>query len=339
MGASLFLNSWSLGLTLAGLIVLTLGILAGRTAIRVLRYWNPSSDSNRQIELENEIWLSSTLVEYGLGFQIFTLILFVLAADTFCQVIVGAMCATGTLLANSFGMPALLVKIAGVFLYGFWIVLHKLDISTETYPLVKIKYIYLLLILPLLFADITLQTLHIGFLSPDVITSCCAVVFSSSAETGRNLLETFSQNTMLFLYYGSIVALLTGGCLLLRRWMLPLAAAFSFGWLWFLGLATVAIITVFSSYIYAMPYHNCPFCILKPEYHYIGFILYFTLIPASFFGISAVLVEPLRNRDALAEQISRFQKTAITISLILLLILTVTSSYHYLLYRISGGES
>jgi hypothetical protein len=335
----MFLNSWSLGLTLAGLIVLALAIFASRTAIRVLLHWDLSSDSNLQIKLENEIWLASTLVEYGLGFQIITLILFVLAADTFCQVIVGAMCATGALLANDFGMPALLVKIIGVFLYGFWIVLHKLDISSATYPLVKIKYVYLLLILPLLLADITLQTLYIVFLSPDIITSCCAVVFSSSAETGGNLLESFSQNTLLLLYYGSIATLIIMGYLLLKRWMLPLAAAFSASWLWFLGLATVAIITVFSSYIYAMPYHNCPFCILKPEYHYIGFALYFTLIPASFFGLSTILVEPFKTKADLTGPVTRFQRTAIKVSLVLLMLLAVISSYHYLLYTISGGES
>jgi hypothetical protein len=335
----MFLNSWSLGLTLSSLIVLFLGIFAGRTAIRVLRHWNPSSDSSRQIRLENEIWLASTLIEYALGFQIFTLILFALAADNFCKVIVGAMCATGALLANSFGMPALLVKIAGVFLYGFWIILHKLDISSENYPLVRLKYIYLLLILPLLFSDLILQTLYIGYLSPDIITSCCAVVFGSSAETGQNLLESFSEPTLLGLYYGSIIILTGMGCILLKRWLLPLAIFFSGGWLVFLGVATVAIITVFSSYIYAMPYHNCPFCILKPEYHYIGFALYFTLIPASFFGLSTVLVEPFKKITDLAEPVRRFQQRAIKISLVLLLLLAATSSYHYLLYRISGGES
>ncbi len=334
----MFLNSWSLGLTLAGLIVLLLGIYACRTAVRILRHWNPSSDSNLQINLENEIWLASTLVEYGLGFQILTLVLFVLAADSFCQVIVGAMCATGALLANSFGMPALLVKIAGVFLYGFWIVLHKLDISSETYPLVKIKYIYLLLILPLLVADITLQTLYIAHLSPDIITSCCAVVFGASSETGRNLLEGFSQALMLFLYYGSIIVLLGVGSVLLNRWLLPLAALFSAVWLWFLGLATVAIITIFSSYIYAMPYHHCPFCILKPEYHYIGFALYFTLIPASFFGLSTVLVEPFKRKINLAVPVHKYQRKAIIISLLLLILLTLISSYHFLLYKIGGGE-
>jgi len=335
----MFLNSWSLGLTLSSLLVLFLGIFAGRTAIRVLRHWNPSSDSNLQIKLENEIWLASTLVEYGLGFQIFTLVLFVLAADKFCQVIVGAMCATGALLANSFGMPALLVKIAGVFLYGFWIILHKLDISSENYPLVRLKYIYLLLILPLLFSDLILQTLYIWYLSPDIITSCCAVVFGTSGETGQNLLESVSEPTLLSLYYGFIIFLTGMGCILLKRWLMPLAVFFSSGWLVFLGVATVAIITVISSYIYAMPYHNCPFCILKPEYHYIGFVLYFTLIPASFFGLSIMFVEPFKKITDLAEPARKYQQRAIQISLILLLLLAATSSYHFLLYKISGGES
>jgi len=334
----MFLNSWSLGLTLAGLIVLVLAMFACRTAVRVLRFWNPDSDSNLQIKLENEIWLASTLVAYGLGFQILTLVLFVLAADNFCQVIVGAMCATGALLANDFGMPALLVKIAGVFLYGFWIVLHKLDISSETYPLVKIKYIYLLLILPLLFADITLQTLYIANLSPDIITSCCAVVFSSATATGRNLLEGFSQATLLAFYYGTVIILLGTGFVLLQRRLPGLTAFYAAGWFWFLGLATVAIITVFSSYIYAMPYHHCPFCILKPEYHYIGFVLYFTLIPASFFGITILPVESLKRKGDLTEPVKRYQQQAIIISLVLLLVLAAVSSYHMLLYRISGGE-
>ena len=335
----MFLNSWSLGLTISSLLVLFLGIFAGRTAVRVLRYWNPASDSNLHIRLENEIWLASTLVEYGLGFQIFTLILFVLAADHFCKVIVGAMCATGALLANSFGMPALFVKIAGVFLYGFWIVLHKLDISVETYPLVKLKYIFLLLILPVLFADFILQTLYIANLSPDIITSCCAVVFGSGAKTGQNLLENFREQTVLLLYYGAILVLFGTGCLLLKRWIMPLVAIYSSGWLAFLGVATVAIITVFSSYIYAMPYHKCPFCILKPQYHYIGFILYFTLIPASFLGISILLVEPLKRISGLAESVRKYQQKAIYASLVLLLVLAATSSYHFILYKITGGES
>jgi len=335
----MFLNSWSLALILSSLIVLFLGILACRTAVRVLWHWEPASDSNRQIRLENETWLASTLVEYGLGFQIITLILFVLAADHFCKVIVGAMCATGALLANKWGMPTLLVKIAGVFLYGFWIIMHQLDISSENYPLVRAKYRYLLILAPLLVIDNLLQVLYIANLSPDIITSCCAVVFGSGGPETRNLLAGFNQPMLLTLFYTTILCLTASSVLLLRRWLGVLALAHAVLWLFFFGLAMVAITTIFSSYIYAMPFHHCPFCILKPQYHYIGFAIYGTLIVATFFGVSAVAIGPWRKNTDIGSITGRFQKMAVKISCILLILFSLLTSYHYLLYTFTGGES
>ena len=334
----MFLNSWSLALTLCSLIVLTLGLIASRTALRVLLHWNPASDSNQQIRLENETWLASTLVVYSLGFQIITLVLFVLAADHYCQVIVGAMCATGALLANQWGMPALLVKIGGVFLYGFWIVMHQIDIRSEHYPLVRIKYVYLLLLIPLLFADNLLQLFYIANLSPDIITSCCAVVFGDSGTDGRNLLAGFDQQITLIAHYGLTGCLIATSALLIRHWQKVLAAVHAAIWVVFFGLALFSIITVFSSYIYAMPFHNCPFCILKPEYHHIGFALYGSLIVATFFSISAAAVEPFKNKKGLLSVVGSYQRQAVIISLALLIIFTLLSSFHLVLYSILGGE-
>ncbi len=334
----MFLNPWSLALTLCSLVVLVLGAVAAKTAVRVLRFWEPGSDSNRQIRLENEIWLSSTLVAYGLGFQIMTLILFMLAADQFCKVIVGAMCATGALLANPFGMPALLVKLVGVFFYGFWILLHQLDIRSEHYPLVRIKYLALLLLLPLLVLDATLQTLYIAGIKPDIITSCCAVVFSDTPGSTTNLMTGFSQQGLLIAFIGSIIGLTVLGWTLLRRWQAWLADLYAAGWLWFFVLSLVMITNVISSYVYAMPYHKCPFCILKPEYHYFGFALYGALIPAAFFGASAALAGLVRGKAGLGGVVDRYQRLAVKVSLILLVIFSALSFYHYLKYLISGGE-
>lgn len=334
----MFLNAWSLALTLTSLAAMVLGGVACRTAIRVLRHWNPASDSERQIRLEGEIWLSSTLVAYGLGFQIVSLILFVLAADEFCKVIVGAMCATGALLANSYGLPALLVKLGGVFFYGLWIVLHQLDIRSESFPLVRAKYLYLLALYPLMAADFALQTLYIAGLKPDIITSCCAVVFAAATGGGPNLLDIGSEGMQLFLYYATMVLLaVLGGWLLWRRnrW---LQALYAVGWLWFFGLALVVITMVISSYIYAMPYHHCPFCILKPEYHSIGFAIYGTLILGAFLGISAAVVEPYRRKEGLETVVAGYQRRAVQISLTLLFLFAALSSYHYLLYMLAGGE-
>ncbi|MEW6593868.1 MAG: hypothetical protein AB1413_03245 [Thermodesulfobacteriota bacterium] len=334
----MFLNSWSLALTLTSIAALVLGGVACRTAIRVLRHWNQASDSERQIRLEGEIWLSSTLVAYALGFQVVSLVLFVLAADEFCQVIVGAMCATGALLANSHGMPALLVKLAGVFFYGFWIVLHQFDIRSESYPLVRAKYLYLLALYPLMAGDFALQTMHIAGLEPDIITSCCAVVFGAATGDGPNLLDIGSEELQLVLYYSTMVLLaVVGGVLLWRRkrW---LQAFYAVVWFWFFGLALVVITMVISSYIYAMPYHHCPFCILKPEYHSIGFGIYTTLIVGTFLGISAAVVEPCRRREGLGAVVENYQRRAVQASLVLLLLFGLLTSYHYVLYMAAGGE-
>lgn len=334
----MFLDPWSLGLSLAGLAALVLLAVACRTAVRVLRFWDPDSDDNRQIRLESEIWLSSTLVAYGLGFQIVTLILFVLAADHFCGAIVGAMCATGALLANPYGMPALLVKLAGVFFYGAWILLHQLDVRSEHYPLARSKYVFLLLLMPLLVADLSLQTLYIAGLKPDIITSCCGVVFSDSPAGGPNLLSSFSRQGLLLAFAFSIAVLAGLAVFLLQRRSRAVLLLHAAGWLCFFPLALVTVTRVVSSYVYAMPYHNCPFCLLKPEYGYFGFFLYGSLLAATFFGASPALAEAVKNRPGLAGVVARYQETAVRVSLVLLVIFALLSFFHQARYLLAGGE-
>ena len=331
----MFLNQWSVALSLLSLLVVFLMFVAGITAFRVLRFWDPSSDTPGQIKLENETWLASALVEYGLAFQIASLVLFVLAADNFSTVIVGAMCATGSLTANNFGLPVLFIKIAGVFLYGFWIVLHNFDISSEKYPLLKIKFIYLIVLLPILAVDITLQTLYISKLEPDIITSCCAVIFGEG-QSNSNLYGTVNKAMLLLVFYGAAILLYVwgGGVLLLKKkWMSYINGL---GWFLFLLLSLFVITTVFSSYIYAMPYHRCPFCILKSEYSYIGFLIYSSLISGAFFGMSSCLsVFISKIQDC---KTRRFHAFAVKASLIALTVFLASVSYDFISYRFFGGE-
>lgn len=335
----MFLNIWSLALTFCGLIALFLVVVAARTGWRVLRHWNPASDDNLQIRLESETWLASTLVQYGLGLQILTLLLLVLAADQFSQVIAGAMCATGSLLADPFGMPALYLKLTGVFLYGFWLLLHQLDIRVETYPLVRLKFIYLLFLLPFLLADFTLQTLYIAGIEPDIITSCCSVVFAEAGPDSGNLIGIVPQGMMLAAYYGGILGLALIGARLVKGGRHPfLTGLYSLGWAAFLFLALLAITAVISCYIYALPNHRCPFCIIKPEYYYIGLAIYTTLIGGAFFGLSTGVAALLGRNPELAGPAGRYRRAAVKISLAFLALFALLTSYHYLLYMITGGE-
>lgn len=334
----MFLDSWSIALVVCGLIVLFMMGSASRSAIRVLLYWDPSSDSSRQIRLENEIWLTSTLVKYALVVQIISLVVFVLAADHYSRAIVGAMCATGSLLANDFGMPALIVKISGVFLYGFWIVFHQLDIRSDRYPVVRVKYFYLLLLLPFILLDQLLVFLYIAGLQPDIITSCCAVVFGEAVGGGTNLFVGMPHNVSLFLFYGTVLFLFVFGLSGVWRRGTWSRIVYSLVWFCFFLLGLLLVTTTFSSYIYALPFHKCPFCIVKPEYHYLGFFIYLALFGGAFFGTSMAVVEPLRRAEGLKGEVAGYQRTALIWSLVLLLFFTVLSSYHYLRYIFLGGE-
>ncbi len=335
----MFLNPWSLALCLlSGLSIFLIGV-ACKTALKVIRHWDPAADSQQQIALESEIWLSSTLVQYGLAFQVMSLFLYVLAADYFSQMLSGAMCATGSLLANDYGVPLLLVKIVSVFFCGLWIVFHQLDISSERYPLVRIKYIFLLLLLPLLLVDTALLFFYLGGLEPDIITSCCAVIFEEG-QGGliQNLVAGQDDQGSLIFYYGVMLFLVVTG--LLAWWYQKLSLYLVYGLIMaaFFVLSLNTLITILSSYIYAMPFHNCPFCMLKREYGYIGFFIYVPLFISVFCGITPMLVQTCRAKAGLAITVVNLQKKCMAVSVVALLVYGALSSYHYIIYSLMGGE-
>ncbi len=341
----MIMNGWSIALIVCSSGVIFLGLLAVFCGIKVLRFWNHGSDTSRQIRLENEIWLTASLMQYGLVFQILSLLLLVLAADSFSSILIGAMCATGAFLANSYGIPALLVKILLIFFCGYWLILHRLDMMSESYPLVRIKYTYLLFLVPLLGMEAILQFSYLYNLEPDVITSCCGVIFRQSNSDGYNLLGSFSTPLLLSLFYGQACVIVLLGLIILFQikrgipsFRSLMTISFSVCWTLFFVISIWVIINVFSSYIYAMPSHRCPFDILQSEYNFIGYPIYLTLFLATFLGTGCGVAHMVRRYDSLASHVSRFQFIATAASLLLLIVFLLLTAYAPLQYILAGGE-
>lgn len=340
----MLLNSWSITLLVISAAAIFLAGGAVRTAIRILRFWDADADTARQIQLENETWLSALLMEYGMVLQLVALLLLVLAADSYSELLVGAMCATGAFLANGYGIPLLLAKLVGVFLYGFWIVLHRLDISSETLPLTRIKYSYLLVLVPLLLLDMILLILYLVQLEPDIITSCCGVVFGSATGDGTNLIGPMPVGWVMSVFYALAGVLSVWGVVLLKRVdkaAFPgeklLGILFSLLWLLFFTLSLLVITAVISSYIYGMPFHRCPFDILQKEYHFVGYLIYVTLFSATFFGMSAGATSLFATISSLQESVAVFRKVSLRLCLLLLPLFLAIISWFPAVY-ILGGE-
>ena len=90
-----------LALLLASGLVSLLLTAAGWQGFRILRGWNLQSGSEGQLDLERRTYLVSTLVTNALVIEILSLFLFIFTADGLHAQFVGAMCAAGSLSANT----------------------------------------------------------------------------------------------------------------------------------------------------------------------------------------------------------------------------------------------
>ena len=167
-----------IALLLAGAVSLLVLVAASPFAVQVIRRWDMRSGSELQLVLERRTYLFSTLTAFVFVTQIGALLLTVFNADKMAVMFVGAMCAVGTLNANAWGFPMLHAQIAVFFLAAVWLTLNQVDNQAPDYPLVRVKYALLLLLLPALAATFALQLKYFLNLRADVITSCCGSLFS-----------------------------------------------------------------------------------------------------------------------------------------------------------------
>ena len=337
-------NSWSIALLICSAGAIFVIGLASITGLKILFRWDAGSDSEEQIDLEGRTWLAAALVESGLLVQLVSLFLLVAAAADFANMIAGAMCATGSFLANEYGPVSLYLKIAGLFLYGFWIVLHRLDLRSEYSPLVRIKFIYLLILLPFLILDGYYLFSYLANLDPDIITSCCGVIFADQAIRTNFLVFALRPELVATAFYLSAILVIFVGWVSVQikkktgRSTSGLSLSYGLLWLVHFVLALISITVVFSSYIYAMPHHNCPFDILHREYGYIGIPIYLALFGGAFLGMSGAVATFFQKKPGLATPVAEYQRIATISSIWLLLLFVCLVTYPVIRYFIAGGE-
>jgi hypothetical protein len=278
-----------LALLLASAVNLAMVLATAPFALAVIRHWDIASGSERQLTLERRTYLISALLTCVLATQLLSLLLFVFNADRMAPLFVAAMCAVGTLNVNEFGFPALFTQIAVFFLAAIWLAIHHLDIQAPDYPLVRIKYVLLLGLAPLLLAAFVLQLRYFLGLKADVLTSCCARLFSGGSRgLSSDLAALPPLPAMLAFYLTMAAALATAIHTALRKrggLVLALASLAAF------MTALAAIVSFLSLYVYEHPHHHCPFCLLKAEYGYQGYLLYVPLFTATACGLAAGTVQ------------------------------------------------
>jgi hypothetical protein len=312
-------------------------LYAGYYGVKVLRRWDLRNGSEIQLDLERKTYLISTIMTYAFGFQLLSLFLFIFTADKLSSLLVGAMCAAGTLNANAYGYPAIVLKIVSFLLGGTWLILNYTDNRAEDYPLIKQKYLFLLVVAPFILAEMVAQAAFFLNLKAHVITSCCGSLFSTEGQNVGAGLAGLPTIPMKVAFYGIMAATWISGALFRLRgkgtgYFFSLMSVISF------IVSIAALISFISLYFYEMPTHHCPFCILQKEYLYIGYPLYVTLLGGAVGGAGVGLLMPARRVKSLKEIVPRIQGklTVLTLAFYTIFALISTCQMIFCDFRLEG---
>jgi hypothetical protein len=276
-------------------------------AVLIIRCWDLTSGSEQQLALERRTYLVSTILSYVFAFELLSLFLYMFSADNIHTLFVGAMCAAGTLNVNGCGYPALLLKIINFLAAGVWLIINYVDNRAHDYPLIKKKYVFLLIIAPLIVGETVTLANYLLRLRPDVITSCCGSLFSTGANSMQSGLASLPATPMKIAFYSiTVFSLVSSSYFYLRgrgAYLVSALVAATF------VIAVASMISFISLYFYELPTHHCPFCILQGEYGYVGYPLYVALLGGGVCGIGVGALMPFKRISSLNVIIPSVQRS------------------------------
>lgn len=261
-----------------GVLWLMLAIAAG-VSVHILLRWDFGSTSEEQYALERRAYLVMTILLFAFGMKFLLLPFFVFGIDRLSDLVPGAMCAAGVISANGYGLPLLFLKLLILFLLILWMALNHYDLEAKRYPWFRLKSLLFLLIFALVSVELWLDWAYFTHIDIHRPVSCCSALFGQ-LEGANPLpfgLDIPKLLLLFYLLYGLIVA-----ATLARQTLLEVL-----GYGLFVFVAYYAVVYFFGTYVYELPTHKCPFCMLQKEYYYVGYLIWGTLFGGVFLGLVA----------------------------------------------------
>jgi hypothetical protein len=261
-------------------------LIAFILSVKIYFKWNITSTDVLQYELEKQSYLVSVIIKYIFFLKLPLFLFFIFTCDKLSAIITGAMCAAGVINSVYYGLYLIVFKMLNLYLFGFWLLLHRKDTLNEAQPYVKVKFLFFALAFFFFMTEIILEISFFASLNISKIVSCCGTLFSATSTSYLSLLFKIDTSLLLCFFYGSFLMLFIAYFLKNRRLFIVSNGLF-------LLFSITSLIVFFSTYVYELPTHNCPFCLLQLDYYGIGYVLYISLFIGTFYGFCGVLLEHL----------------------------------------------
>jgi len=267
-----------IALMLLNLIFLVFGFIAFITSLKIVFKWDINQTTQTQYNLEKQSYLASVIIKYIFILKLPLILFFIFTLDKLSVVIPGAMCAAGVVNATVYGNYLIVLKIINIYIFGFWLKLHSLDISFPSLPYTKLKFSIYSVAFFLLIGEIVLEFIMFKSIDPTLLVDCCGTLYSSGASSYISYLFLLSPSTVAGIFYISYLAILV-------VYFLKQKELFAIVNFIYLIVSIISLILVFGTYIYELPTHHCPFCFLQKDYYYVGYLIYTLLFVGTFNGI------------------------------------------------------
>lgn len=301
-------------------ILYVLLCIAFYNSIQILKNWDFNKTTSLQYKLEKKSYLVILIISFVLIVKLILFPYFTYSLDELSNIVPGAMCAAGIVGANEYGEINLALKIFIIFIIGAWLIINNLDLKAKTYPYTKKKYLLFSALFLLITVEIVLDFLYLTNISTQQPVMCCSIIFGVNS-VGSKIPFNLSIPLLITLFY--LLFILTIFTNILKKSTINIISN-----LLFFYIAYYAVTYFFSTYIYELPTHQCPFCMLQHEYHYIGYFIWITLFLGVFFGISNYLLKILIKKEIIFLYI---------LSIIFNAIFTILVSFYLIRYYLING--
>ena len=270
-------------------LFLGFGIIAFILSIKIFLNWDIESTSSLQYKLEKQSFLTSTIIKYIFMIKVPLFLFFIFTLDKISNLLVGAMCAAGVVNATKYGNFLFVFKIVNLYIFAYWLSLHYEDIKYEKQPYTKLKFAIFIVIFFSFLAELILESMLFFSLEPDKMVSCCGAIFSQTATSYISNIFTIKIPFLLSAFYGNFILIILFAFFRLKY-------MFSLVNVLFIPVSIISIIVFFGTYIYELPTHHCPFCLLQSDYYYIGYFLYTFLFLGTFYGFVNGVINFTKDR-------------------------------------------
>ena len=264
-------------------ILLSLLSIAFIITAGILKGWDFGSYTQQQFTLERRAYLVMTILLFVFAVKFFLVLYFVFAIDNLSVLVPGAMCAAGVISANDYGMALLFFKLLVLFFLTLWMALNKYDLQAKDYPVFRIKSWLFVLIFIMIVIEVWLSIAYftnIDMLEP---VNCCSTLYGQ-LEGANPLPFGLDKTKLLILFYLLFVVLV--GAMFSGQKLLAIMAN-----IMFVVIAYYAVVYFFGTYVYELPTHNCPFCMLQKEYYFVGYLIWGSLFGGVYLSLVSSMME------------------------------------------------